>query len=285
LGINGVVKAKTISEDLRNMSVRISREAAKLLSENSSKPAYIERVEEGGEAIRADLWAEELILNMLKEEGFAGKVITEERGILELGDDHYIAIIDPLDGSKNYTRSIKWCSISIAFAEKGGKGLDSIIAGSVHPIFWDEPISFSRSEGVFLGDRLVTREEALTQIRSRKNEVYLAVYMDQKGAIESIEKLYRSMTSKGRDVAIRSLGSAALELAFVSLGRIDAFIDARSRLRIVDAAAGAGMVIAQGGYVLDLRGNPPEVDFSRMHRFDSLVAFLDDKEKDTFMGE
>lgn len=112
----------------------------------------------------------------------------------------------------------------------------------------------------------------------------MAVYMDEKGAIEAVEKIYKNLTSRGKDVAIRSLGSAALELAFVSLGRIDAFVDARSRLRIVDAAAGAGMVLAQGGYVLDLSGNVPEVNFDNMHRFNSLIAFLNEEVKGIFAG-
>lgn len=173
-----MVKAKNSYEDLREISVGISKEVAKLLRDSNSKPAFAEKVEKGKEAIKADILAEELILDMLKEEGFAGKVITEERGILELGNEPFIAIIDPLDGSKNYARSIKWCSISIAFAEKGGKDLRSIVAGSVHPIFWDETISFSKSEGVFVGRRPFTRDDALNQIKMRgMNSIWLFIWM------------------------------------------------------------------------------------------------------------
>ncbi|MEM3229392.1 MAG: inositol monophosphatase family protein, partial [Fervidicoccaceae archaeon] len=107
---------------------------------------------------------------------------------------------------------------------------------------------------------------------------------DEEGAIEEVSKVYRIFSSIGNKLSLRSLGSAALELAYVSIGRIDAFVDARSRLRIVDAAAGAGMVIAQGGSVLDLNGNSPRINFDGMYKFRNLVSFLDERFKKLFFG-
>jgi len=271
-----VVEANRSEEELRELSLRVSREAAGLLRKLAAEPSSSEKVVEGGEAIRADVEAEKLILEILESEGFAGKVVTEERGVFEMGGEPIAAVIDPLDGSRNFSRGIRWSSISIAFAERFGNGAESIIAGCVYPVFWDEPVSFSREEGVFLGAKKVSREDAVEERRKRGEDVYLAVYADERGALEQVKRFYDALSSSGWNVSIRSLGSAALELAYVALGRIDAFIDARSRLRIVDAAAGIGMVYSQGGRILEIGGRPPEMSFDRMHRFRSLLAFLDE---------
>ncbi|MEM0021254.1 MAG: inositol monophosphatase family protein [Fervidicoccaceae archaeon] len=279
-----MVNSKLDDEHLRKVSLSISREAAELLRELSEKGRAKERVEGRGEAIAADIISEEHILSRLREEGFSGRVIAEESGITDMGEDDLVVIIDPLDGSKNYARSIRWCSVSIAFADRSKNDMSSFIAGSVYPVFWDEPISFSISKGVFIGDKRVTKEDVLSSLEKRENERYFAIYMDEEGAIEEVSKVYRIFSSIGNKLSLRSLGSAALELAYVSIGRIDAFVDARSRLRIVDAAAGAGMVIAQGGSVLDLNGNSPRINFDGMYKFRNLVSFLDERFKKLFFG-
>jgi myo-inositol-1(or 4)-monophosphatase len=270
-----VIKANYEKEDLRSLSLSISKEAASLLRELAEMPSSSHKVPGTVETIEADMRSEDLILDRLKESGFSGKIITEERGSLKMGDDPIVAIIDPLDGSKNFSRSVKWCSISIAFADMSKEGMDAIIAGTVCPIFWDECISFSRGSGVYLEDRRVSREEALGFTRERRKEGgFYAVYIDEDYAAEEIAEIRRRLG--GRKASFRSLGSAALELAYVAIGRIDAFVDVRSRLRIVDVAAGAGMVAEQGGKIMEREGNAPRLSFEGMQRFKSFLAYLED---------
>jgi len=59
---------------------------------------------------------------------------------------------------------------------------------------------------------------------------------------------------------IRTLGSASLELCYVADGRLDAFVDLRSRTRIVDVAAGVLIVKEAGGTVSDCAGDPVRID-------------------------
>ncbi|MCC6052460.1 MAG: hypothetical protein LM585_04415, partial [Fervidicoccaceae archaeon] len=104
------------SGKLRELAVLIGvKTATKLKNEYTLIGNELSEVEKN-ETIKADLLAENYIVNQLKELGFKGKIVTEETGVIEVGDSDLIAIIDPLDGSINYSLGIPWFSISIAFA-------------------------------------------------------------------------------------------------------------------------------------------------------------------------
>ena len=166
-----------------------------------------------------------------------GKAISASNGC------DYTWIIDPLDGTTNYLQGIPHYCISIA-VKKGNHIEHGVI---VDPLKNEEFVA-SRGQGAHLnGKRIrvnpVNRlEDALlnTGIPPGSVEAQLDRYMVQ----------LKYFTGKCR--AVRRLGSAALDLAYVASGRSDGFWEIG--LQPWDIAAGVILVREAGGFVGDLDG-------------------------------
>ncbi len=245
-------------EDLRRVAVRVSSEAAGLLRDYACEPEYIRGV--GGETIVADKIAEDYIIDALRGENLRVKGVSEERGFF--GDGDLVVVIDPLDGSSNYSNCISWASVSIAFAT--GLRLSDVVAGSVAPVFFGNPLSFSRGGGCFNGGVRVEKPRATSRI--------VFAYAEDPAVAYRVVDFARSL---GRDIKIRGLGSAALEIAYVALGRALLFADIRHRLRNVDVAASVGILRECGGEAYNLRGEPIESSLDKVEVIGSVIASLD----------
>lgn len=245
-------------EDLRRVAVRISSEAAALLRDHACEWEYTRGL--GGETIAADKLAEDYIIDALRGENLRVRGISEERGYF--GDGDLIVIIDPLDGSSNYSNCISWASVSIAFSTS--LRLVDVIAGSVAPVFFGNPLSFSKGHGCFDGGSRVERSE-------RHVNMIFAYAEDPLRAAE-IVSFARSL---GGNVKIRGLGSAALEIAYVALGKALLFVDARSRLRNVDVAASIGMLRECGGEAYNSIGELLDSNLDKVEVVGDVIASLD----------
>lgn len=244
-------------EDLRRVAVRISGETAALLRDHACSQEYTRGV--GGETIVADKLAEDYIIDSLRGEGLRVRGVSEEKG--HFGDGDLVVVIDPLDGSTNYSNCISWASVSIAFAL--GNRLSDVIAGSVAPVFFGNPLSFSKGHGCYEGG---------VRVREAKRNTRMVFAYAEDPVVAS--RLVEFIRGLGDNVKIRGLGSAALEIAYVALGRALLFVDARSRLRNVDVAASVGMVRECGGEVYDSRGEPLEASLDEVVAVGDVVASL-----------
>jgi myo-inositol-1(or 4)-monophosphatase len=156
-------------------------------------------------------------------------------------------IVDPLDGTTNFVHGIPHFSVSIAREVKG-----EIVSGTVvdvmrREIFWAE-----RGGGAWLGERRLAV--------SRQTDLSRAVigtgipHRCGADAGRYLEALARVLT----DVAgIRRFGSAALDLAYVAAGRVEAFFE--RGLSPWDVAAGALLVREAGGTVTRIDGSPHDL--------------------------
>ncbi|MGC9112117.1 inositol monophosphatase family protein [Acidilobus sp.] len=234
-------------EDLRSLVVKIAEGAARMLREewctDSTKKVK-------GETIRADLESERAIFEDLKAQGLSFRMVSEESGVMGSGD--YTFIVDPLDGSLNYENCIPWCSVSIAVIPPGSRSLSDAVAGAVAPIGFGNTISFGRGEGCFEGDERVSPATSESEI--------VFVYVERPEEAYRISRLFNYMPK----LKVRSLGSSALEIAMVGLGRGLAFIDLRGKLRNVDVAAALGIARECGAATLNSRGNELSGDIDKV---------------------
>ncbi len=246
--------------ELRKILVRAASETAALLRDNACDPRMVESIR--GETTRADLIAEEYAVDLLKSMGLRARIIGEEGGIYGEGD--LVVIIDPLDGSVNYLNCIPWASVSIAVAPKDASSFNEILAGAVAPIFTGYTLSFERGGGCYEGGSRIAGAY-------KPYKRMLAVYAEHPDALYSIARVIESIGG----FKVRSLGSAALELAYTAVGRITLFLDVRSKLRNVDIAAAAGMLAECGGILLGPEGGWPPLRLDRIDRVGSVAASLD----------
>ncbi len=244
------------AEELRRVAVKIAGEAAGYLRDIACSSERLSRVVKG-ETVLVDVMAEDYIIGALREELGPLRVVTEEKGVVGEGD--LTAVVDPLDGSKNYLNCIPWASVSIAFVQSGGR-LSDVLAGAVAPIFYGFPISFASDGGCFIGNQRVYPQEP---------ERFIYVYIDHPEAAYTIAKIIGEL---GGGYKVRSLGSAALEIAYTGLGRGAAFLDLRSKLRNVDLSAAYGIVRECGGFVLNSRGEQLDLSMDRVVRAGNVVA-------------
>jgi myo-inositol-1(or 4)-monophosphatase len=191
----------------------------------------------------ADRASEAAILDLLMRERPSDGLLGEE-GSSRDGDSGRRWVIDPLDGTINYLYGFPaWC-VSVALEDADGG-----LAGVVHDPLRDETFSASRGAGAFLnGNRVqVNSEEALDHALVATGFAYQAPVR----AAQS--ELLTNVLPRVRD--IRRAGAAALDLAWVAAGRLDAYFE--RGLKPWDWAAARLLIAEAGGAVAELGGDPP----------------------------
>ncbi|KAJ8942771.1 hypothetical protein NQ318_002931, partial [Aromia moschata] len=189
---------------------------------------------------------EEILIKKIKEKWpnhkFIGEEESEINGIKGLTDDP-TWIIDPIDGTANFIRNLKFTCVSIGLVIDKEQ-----IMGIVYNPFLEELYTAIKGQGAFLnGKRISTngqKDIAKTifnyEISIARRPSYYDLYM------------YRFKHLIKVILGFRSLGCAVLGLCYVADGRLDAY--QCDGLYPWDAAAGVLIVREAGGYVCDSRG-------------------------------
>jgi myo-inositol-1(or 4)-monophosphatase len=159
------------------------------------------------------------------------------------GQSDYQWIIDPLDGTSNYLHGIPHFGISIALQVKGRTE-----HAVVYDPMRDEMFSASRGNGAHLNNTRI-RVSARNSLNSAI--VATAFPFRQRGMMSVYTGIFSDVFRKIED--IRRNGAAALDLAWVAAGRMDAYFEIG--LKPWDVAAGALLVREAGGVVTDFDGN------------------------------
>jgi len=168
-------------------------------------------------------------------------ILAEESGAA--GESEYVWIIDPLDGTTNYLHGLPQYCVSIGMAHKG-----VITHGVIFDPTRNDLYVSSRGRGAFLNERRMRvsrRDKLIDALLGTGFPFRMFEHIDAYVAM-----MKHLMT---RTAGIRRPGSAALDLAAVAAGRLDAFWEIG--LSPWDMAAGVLMIQEAGGLVGDLEGN------------------------------
>lgn len=185
--------------------------------------------------LQADRDAEEAILAVLSAS--AHPVLAEEsgeHGMVDGGAPFWV--VDPLDGTFNFSRGIPLCCVSIALCV----GTEPVL-GVIHDFNTGNLFSAVVGEGAWL-DGEPMRVSAVEESGKGVLVTGLPTFRNfddasMQGFLDEIRRFKK----------VRMLGSAALMLANVACGRADAY--AEDDIMLWDVAAGAALVKAAGGYV------------------------------------
>jgi myo-inositol-1(or 4)-monophosphatase len=190
----------------------------------------------------ADREAERMIQGLLAAERPDDGVIGEEGADTEAANGR-LWIVDPLDGTVNFLYGLRAWAVSIALEDANG-----IAVGVVFNPVDEECFSARRGGGAELNGRPihVTGCPSLDRAMVATGFSYEA---DQRARQAD---LLTRLLPQVRD--IRRAGAAALDLAYVACGRVDAFYE--RGLKRWDEAAGRLLVKEAGGVVEDLSGEP-----------------------------
>jgi myo-inositol-1(or 4)-monophosphatase len=193
----------------------------------------------------ADRAAEAALLAFLRERHPEHAILAEESGASAGTGLRWI--VDPLDGTTNYSHRVPHFCVSVAV-----EGPDGVLAGAIHEPLLDELFSAARGEGATLNGQPL-RASATTELR--RALMCTGFPYDVHERPEAPVGLFTRFILKVQGV--RRTGSAALDLAYVAAGRFDAFFE--FGLKPWDVAAGALLVQEAGGSMTRIDGEPFDV--------------------------
>ena len=171
----------------------------------------------------------------------------EEEGLQDT-ESEYIWVIDPIDGTTNFSRGINDCAISVALLHRG-----QVVVGVVKSIFTDECFSAVRGEGAFLNGKSI-------RVSDRGFEsgiLCTAMSLYKKEHARVCSDIIFEAYMESNDV--RRFGSCAMELCYMAAGRCELYFEIR--VFPWDYAAGLLILTEAGGVARGLRDE--EVDFKR----------------------
>ena len=175
-------------------------------------------------------------------------------------------IVDPIDGTVNFVRSLHYSNIAVALAKN-----EKVMYGVVYNPYLDEMFAAERGKGAFLNGRPihVSNNDMTHGITLCGSTIYDRSYTDRSFSI--MRRLY----DLGMDY--RRFAAAELDFCQVAAGRCEVFFECR--LSPWDIAAGSLLVEEAGGCVTQLDGSPLDISrpcsvFATNGRCHSVLALL-----------
>ena len=194
-----------------------------------------------------DLLAEKGAISLFRQEYPAFGILAEESEPVATSSG-CTWILDPLDGSKNYSSGIPHFAVALALTMG-----DEVLLGVTYDPMKDELFSAEKGKGAYLNGNPISV--------SSKQEISECLigfdmgYSDKAAAeaLELIRGLWPGMQT------IRVMGSAALGLAYAACGRIDLYF--HHHLSPWDLASGILLVSEAGGCVVNKDGDAATTKF------------------------
>lgn len=227
-----------------NVAVKAARNGSKIILRSMDRLSDISVSEKSRNdyVTEVDKATEIEIIETIRKAYPEHNFIGEESGTTP-GNPDFSWIIDPLDGTANFIHGFPQFAISIAFKQKGK--LDQAV---IYDPVRDELFTASRGEGAKLNNRRIRVSECA---KLEKALVGTGFPFKQPKIFNQYFTAFQMLFPKVSDM--RRAGSAALDLAYVAAGRLDAHWELG--LKEWDIAAGALLIKEAGGFITDFQGN------------------------------
>src|SRR3989344_3366010 len=125
------------TQKIQKVVEKAAREAGKILLSYYGKLYKISKKENAGIVTEADKAAEEKIISLIKKHFPDHSILAEESGLNEQHSP-YKWLIDPLDGTTNFSRQIPFFCVSIG-VEKDKELITAAILDSIHKEIFTPP--------------------------------------------------------------------------------------------------------------------------------------------------
>ena len=185
----------------------------------------------------ADRKAEQILRDALEKARPGYGFIMEEGGTVTGTDPNHRWHIDPLDGTTNFLHGIPQFAISVGLERDG-----QIVAGVIYDPIKDELFIAEKGKGAYLNNRRI-RVAARTEMA----EAVIGCGLPHMAKGDHGLFMKELMAVMGNVGGMRRLGAAALDLAYVACGRLDAYWE--RGVNSWDVSAGMLLVREAGGYL------------------------------------
>lgn len=190
----------------------------------------------------ADRASERLVIRLLREHFPNHSVVAEEGGGSEQ-DSEYRWYVDPVDGTTNFAHGFPVFNVTLALERAG-----ELIAGVVFDPTRQEMFAAEKGGGAHLNGQPIH----VSKVNRLQDTLVATGFPSQKRHKNINVYFYYEMAMSTHGV--RRAGSAAIDLAYVACGRLDAFWE--FGLNPWDMAAGILLIEEAGGVATDMLGKP-----------------------------
>ncbi len=191
----------------------------------------------------ADFQAEKIVLSTLSHKFPGDSILAEESGTHQQASKR-TWIVDPLDGTTNFVHGFPMFAVSIALEIE-----QEMVLGVVYNPFMNELFEAVKDGGALLNGRPIR----VSSIQDLEESLLATGFpYNIRECPEKILGLFQKMIVKAQGV--RRPGSAAIDMCYVAMGRLDGFWE--QDLKPWDTAAGTVMVTEAGGKLSNYQGGP-----------------------------
>jgi myo-inositol-1(or 4)-monophosphatase len=221
-------------------SMDIAHEAGTLLAQHFERRVGFELKGEFDLVTEADRASERLVVERLRSY-FPSHGIVAEEGSSHEGSSEYVWFVDPLDGTTNFAHGFPMFNVTMALERAG-----EMVAGVIFDPIRAEMFAVERGGGAYLNHRRIH----VSRVRKLSESLVATGFPSRKRHLNINVHFYHQMGMATHGV--RRAGSAALDLAYVACGRLDAFWE--FGLNPWDMAAGLLMISEAGGCYSTMEG-------------------------------
>lgn len=223
------------------IALKAARAGAKVVLDNfgKSKDSRV-KGDSKGLVTTTDLAAEKAILEILRNE--SGYPILSEESTSKIETNRPVWVVDPLDGTNNFARSLPLFAVSVGLME----GNESLVGVIIDPVNQKEYCAVKGGGAFCNGEKI---------IHPKFNTGYIPMLFLNHGYPEIDRAKFKELSKRlASDFNILKLGTTALELCYIASGSVDGFICSGDELW--DFAAGIVITREAGCIFTDWQGNP-----------------------------
>jgi myo-inositol-1(or 4)-monophosphatase len=226
------------------VAIEAAHQAGELILHRFRKPQEVRNKGPQDVVTEADVEAEELIVDIIRNAFPQDQFLGEERHVASAGASR-VWVIDPLDGTRNYAMGIPFFCTSIALSIRG-----KAVVGVIHDPLRGETFTALVGQGACLNGQAI---HVVPKSDLGQAILYVgflpAANPENPGLALPMFNHLRSLT-----LAMRNMGSAALSLAYLACGRLH--IAYHDHLNAWDVLAGQLLIKEAGGLATDFAGKP-----------------------------
>lgn len=189
-----------------------------------------------------DINCEELIVDRILEAFPNDCIVTEERNVINPNANRKW-IIDPLDGTTNFSHRFPFCAVSIGLEIDGEIRYGVVNAPILKEVFWAE-----KRKGAFLNGKQIH----VSQTDEISNCLVATGFPYDRWQFADFY-IREYLVFMKRCQGVRRAGAAAIDLCYVACGRLDGFFE--RKLKPWDMAAGSLIINEAGGKITQFDGS------------------------------
>ena len=249
----------------KEVAIEAAKEAGEMLLELSKNKIKYSMKNSYDILAEGDLQSEKIIISKIKSAFPDHNILSEEAGEDDATSE-YLWIIDPIDGTINFSRHIEEYCISIALSKN-----DELILGILYQPEYDNLYVAEKGKGAYLNGQKISVSDETEIINS-------LCYPGNSTIVEARVETFNIVNKFVDKVRhFRIFGSAALGMAKLAKGQIDFIFNLR--FHYWDYAAGILILEEAGGKVTDLEGQPinrhsPNIVASNGHLHEKILKII-----------